>query len=197
MNISTDLLLQIALLLVGALIGTLSDMFPGARKNIARLLAIALISIAAIWWYSDRNPQVTCPYNGATDLQTFTNLIFVEEEGALTKDISKINKVYLVGATVTDVASGVTLPVAEHYQQLFSELIFEKLHHYDIRVVKITDSTAWVKSSDDATYVWTNTGERVEVVGKPGASHYKFSRDSSGCWKISHFSKNAFDEPFP
>jgi len=158
-----------------------------------------LIGVAVVWYLMGGNqpPVAACPYNGNTDEATFQNIIRAEEIAALNEDITIADQIYLPGATVTDVPTGVTSPVLQHYQDFFATLDFIELQHYNIEIVQINSSNAWVTSSDSGILFFKETGERLEYVSEPGASHYIFGRDTSGCWKISHFSKQAENELFP
>src|SRR5688572_7308482 len=127
MNLPEDFFFQLLLFLAGAFIGILGAIIKDVWKKIlASLLAIALIATSAILWFVGQNSSFTCPYNGSTDNETFTNLILGEENAALNENFSILDKIYLPGATVTDGTTGITSPVSQHYQQLFSTLKFLK-----------------------------------------------------------------------
>jgi len=197
MEIVREYFFQIVLFLAGALIGVIAALKPRVNKPLAVVLAMALISISIVWWYIEQNSPAACPYNGANDAETFANLIRGEENGALNNDIATIEEVYLEGATITDTVTGKTLPMKQHYQGLLSVIEFIALDHYNIEVVKMDSEYAWVIASDISIFRWRETGEEQEFISPPGAAHYIFAHDPSGCWKISHFSKQAENEPFP
>jgi hypothetical protein len=201
MDVTGDNLFQIVLFLAGALIGVVTALNRDNKINkiLGVILTIALIGTATVWYVLGwaNLGDANCPYSGNTDQATFQNLIRAEEKAALAEDTSLLDQVYLPGATITDVSTGTVTPMLPYYQTTFANVDFIELQHYDIKIIQIDTSNAWVISTDSGTFFSNDAGRRFEYVNEPGSNHYIFSRDASGCWKISHFSVQAQNEPFP
>ncbi|MBK9926639.1 MAG: hypothetical protein IPP66_15290 [Anaerolineales bacterium] len=198
MDIIREYLFQIVLFLAGALIGVIAAIQERSfNKILAWILAIILIGASAIWAYIEINRPELCPYRGETDEITIQNIIHAEEKAVLNEDIAMIEQVFLPGATIRNLGSGVTAPVIPYYQQIFKEADFLEIQHYDIKVLKVEGMNAWVTSSDAGVMFLKNTGERLDYVNPPNSNHYIFTRDESGCWQMSLFSIQAQDESFP
>lgn len=198
MDIIREYLFQIVLFLAGALIGVIAALQKEKwNKILAWVLAITLIGTSAIWAYIEINRPELCPYDGGTDEITFQNIIRAEEKAVLNEDIAMLEQIFLPGATIRNIGTGVTAPITPYYQQIFNDADFLELQHYDIKVLKVEGINAWVTSSDAGVMFLKNTGERLDYVNPPSSNHYIFTRDESGCWKISHFSIQAQDESFP
>jgi hypothetical protein len=198
MDVVREYLFQIILFLAGALVGVIAALQKErGNKILAWLLAIALIGTSAIWAYIEVNHTDACPYSGSTDEATFKNIIRAEEKAVLAEDITMFDQIFLPGATVRNLNTGVTAPVLPYYHQTFSDTDFLELQHYDIKVLKVESPNAWVTSSDAGVMYLKITGERLDYVNPPDSNHYIFTRDIAGCWKISHFSIQAQDEVFP
>ncbi len=200
MDVIREYLFQIILLLASAVIAVIASLQKERGKKIlAWLLTIALVGISAVLAFTaaiDTNAS-TCPYSGATDEATFKNIIRAEEKAVLEEDIAMLDQIYVPGATVRNIHLGVTAPVSTYYQQIFTDTDFLELQHYDIKVLKVEGPNAWVTSSDAGVMFLKNTGEQLDYLNPPDSNHYIFTRDTAGCWKISHFSIQAQDEVFP
>ena len=133
--------------------------------------------------------KTVCPYEGATDEITITNLINAEAEALNREDISIISTIYSSDAFIRFVFSDGsywdTYDPIKKYKEDFSGVDFKNLKHSFIQPdgEGITNDTARFISDSSGT-VTGSDGVPIQYQNEVGSDSWVLKKNSAGCWII-------------
>jgi hypothetical protein len=169
----------------------------GTACAVLGLSGLAVVVTTLFWplgWIGKCGPTATpaCPLTAATDTEVLFALIDAEAQAVLDEDIELIGVIFAPDAVICNEATGEEWDGPEmYYAEKFRNEIHCRIEHYDHRVVKLTDTEAWVSTGNRGEWGWEGTGCMMVYENPPGADQWHFRKDGRGCWRVVRFTYNA------
>lgn len=187
------------------------------RYGLVVFIILPALAIPAVLWEPVIQPLVVtslvvpgsgCPYQGRNDDETIKNLIRAEADAVNRESLDTILAIFAPDASIQEGDDGPTWnsPLARYRDDLFENVDFKDVEHFDISQVK------WALDGDQAWYAsgsrgFLNVGDEWQsfvngsLISDPpteyGSDHWTFRRNSQGCWVIVRLAFNAGHVPFP
>lgn len=173
----------------------------GWARIILGLTGLSIVMMLTFWplgWVGKCGPTPTpmltptCAVTAPTDSETLFALIDAEVQAILGEDIELVKAIFAPDAIIRNEATDQVWSSPEmYYTEKFRNEIHCQIEHYDYRVLKVTDTEAWVTTANRGKWGWETTGCTMTYENPPGADQWHFRRDALGCWQIVRFTYNA------
>ena len=127
-----------------------------------------------------------------TDAEALFALIDAEAQAVLDESTELIRDIFAPDAIIRNEATGEEWDGPEsYYAEKFRNEIHCRIEHHGHRVLKLTDTEAWVATASQGEWGWEDTGCTMAYENLQDTDQWPFRKDDGGCWRIVRFTYNS------
>ena len=173
--------------ITGVLVVLLSSLFKTldgkALKSLANLLMSLLVTLAVVILITPlAAPQLDKNFCVA-DFETLVELIELEGEAVLHKDMNVIKRIYTSESVIARADTNEVWPAYIYYSKKFTEEDHCMVSHADYTVTEYTNEQVKITTSSMGSYGLPGKGCNMTYKNPPGADQWTFQK-INGEWKI-------------